>query len=58
MKAKRALDKQEANGRDKGSLSSPGRLEGSSSEDEEDRPEAPARTEKTKEQMKRANKHA
>jgi len=55
IKAKRTLDRQEVDERGGSSLSS---LGASSSEVEEDPPEAPARTGKTKEQMKRANKHA
>ena len=55
MKAKCTLDRQEVDERGGSGLSSPGPL---SSDAEEDPLEAAARTGKTKELMKRANKHA
>jgi len=58
VKAKRTLDRQEADESSGSSLSPPGPSEASSSEVEDNPPEAPARTGKTKEQMKRTNKHA
>lgn len=58
VKAKSALDSQEAYERGESSLSSSDPLEASSSDDEEDQSEVLARTGKIKEQMKRANKHA